>query len=893
MTGKFDKFVLAMTIVLLVTGIFQFNIVDADEIPSYKMSNDQTTLADPQGPIRIYNDSRFENVSADQGWAGNGTSDNPYIIDGFTIDAGGASTGVHIGNTTSYFILKNCNIFNTSDDSGGWYGASGITLYQVTNGVLKNNNCSGHVNGIRLRSSTDCIVDSNLLRGNSEHGILLEYSDHNRIKENQLLENGYLTIHDSENNRLYGNEMEDSYIDIDGGENTYTTQIITTNNTVNGGPVYYYKNNKMDNTSVSSDAGQVILANVTYVNVENSHFKNICIYIGYSHDITIHDNEFINEGLTGIRVKSSTNINIKENNFDKIGIEFLSTESSSINNNTFKAQAKGMGGIILEDNNFDNKIDNNTLERCSIDVYDSHGTTIVHNLIYKSIGEGIIVHSSSTDNRIIYNALLYNKQSRDELNDTRIQARDDGQDNYWNTSEKGNFWRDRTAPDDDGDGIVDKTYPIAGGNSFDFYPLVEPMIPVLATPPRNLSVKPGNAFLNLSWIPPSNDGGSELTAYNIYRGNQSTDMKLLDSVESTHSFYRDETVQNGVEYHYKVSVLNGVGESLSSSIKSGVPDGQPPQLIIHTPKNGTFFNASLVQVKFSANDTNSGLDRVSLSLDQGGWMPLNGTDNYTFTNLTEGKHTISLRAFDKAANNITKRIKIFIDTTKPHVLSYGPTHDLAPRDTLIWVNFSEPMSTVELLLDGEPTNDTYWTNDTSLIYGPSNLTYGESYEVIVNGRDRADNPVTQLNWTFKVTDMGYIKGRILNDEDEPIQGVNVSLDTGQYDTTNSSGYFMIKARRGTYELKMSKTGYEDKKIKVIVEPGETVDLGNKKITPASSQYDWMLIIFTFAVVSAGIAALTMFVIREREEEEVEFDEEELFGDETEELPPEFLEDEQV
>lgn len=890
MTGKLEKFIIAMTIILLVTGIFQFAYSTADDIPSYDPRNLFQT-SDTSGPIRIYNDSHFENVSADQGWAGNGNSSDPYVIDGLTIDAGDASSGIHIGNTTSYFILKNCNIFNTSDTQGSYYGASAITLYQVNNGVIKDNNCSGHINGIRLRSSTDCIVDSNLIKDNSEQGILLEYSDHNLVKDNRMGTNDHITLESSDHNRIYGNEMDGSYINIDGGESTYTTQTIAANNTVNGGPVYYYKNDKMGNTSVSSDAGQVILGNVSYLNVENSVFNNCCIYIGYSQHIVLHDNEFINEGCIGIRVKSSQHIHIKENTFDKIAIEFVNTEFSSISNNTFKAKAGGMGGIILEDNNYDNKIDNNTLERCSIDLYDSHGTTIVHNLIYKSIGEGIILHSSSTDNWVIYNALLYNKQSRDELNLTRIQARDDGQNNYWNTSEKGNFWRDLTTPDKDGDGIVDEPYPVAGGNSCDHYPLVDPMIPVLATPPRNLTIKPGNAFLNLSWTPPSNDGGSELTGYNIYRGNQSTDMKLIDSVGSDHTFYRDRPVQNGVKYYYKVSTTNGVGESLASYIKSGVPDGQPPQLIVHTPKNGTFFNASRVQVKFSANDTNSGLDSVFLSLDRGGWMALNITDNYTFTNLTEGEHTIRLRAFDLAGNNITKTVEITIDTQNPYILSYGPISDLAPLNTSIWVNFSEPMGNVDMSFDGKDVNNTDWTNDTSMIFRPSEISHGEVYKVIVNGRDRANNPMPQLNWTFKVTDIGYVKGRILNEEDEPIKGVNVSIDTGEYDITNSSGYFKIKAHRGSYELKISKTGYEDKKIKVTVEPGETTDIGKKKMTPASSMYDWMLIIFTFAVVSAGIAALAMFVIREREEEEVEFDEEELFEEETEELPPEFLEEE--
>ncbi len=68
----------------------------------------------------------------------------------------------------------------------------------------------------------------------------------------------------------------------------------------------------------------------------------------------------------------------------------------------------------------------------------------------------------------------------DTYNSWFVQAYDNGTDNHWNsTSGVGNYWHDwannNDTNDQNGDGIVDWPYPIAGSaGAKDYYPLKTP-----------------------------------------------------------------------------------------------------------------------------------------------------------------------------------------------------------------------------------------------------------------------------------------------------------------------------------------------------------------------------------------------------------------------------------
>ena len=81
-------------------------------------------------------------------------------------------------------------------------------------------------------------------------------------------------------------------------------------------------------------------------------------------------------------------------------------------------------------------------------------------------------------------------------------------------------------------------------------------------PPTNLTAQPASGRgVNLTWVAPSNDGGSPVTGYKIYRGGV-----LLTTVTTTS--YKDAATTRQTTYSYWVTALTAAGESPPSNTAS-------------------------------------------------------------------------------------------------------------------------------------------------------------------------------------------------------------------------------------------------------------------------------------------------------------------------------------
>ncbi|MEM3493743.1 MAG: DUF835 domain-containing protein, partial [Thermoplasmata archaeon] len=82
-------------------------------------------------PIHINGNADFLVQALANGWPGDGTQGNPYIIDGYEIDGGQAPAlgmyGIWIENTNVYFVIRNCTVYNATNSGSAPYGA-GIAL---------------------------------------------------------------------------------------------------------------------------------------------------------------------------------------------------------------------------------------------------------------------------------------------------------------------------------------------------------------------------------------------------------------------------------------------------------------------------------------------------------------------------------------------------------------------------------------------------------------------------------------------------------------------------------------------------------------------------------------------------------------------------------------------
>jgi len=96
--------------------------------------------------------------------------------------------------------------------------------------------------------------------------------------------------------------------------------------------------------------------------------------------------------------------------------------------------------------------------------------------------------------------------------------------------------------------------------------------------PHLTAATAGNANVQLSWDPPTSNGGSPLTGYRIYRGTAPGDETMLADVGLLTS-WTDTTAVNGTTYFYEISALNRVGEGPISNELSAtpkLPDPTPP-----------------------------------------------------------------------------------------------------------------------------------------------------------------------------------------------------------------------------------------------------------------------------------------------------------------------------
>jgi len=105
----------------------------------------------PHAPIVIVGDSDF--IPANGVTGGTGTSSDPFIIEGWEMDAEIAA-GIPISGTTTHFVIRNVNISRATPLPNQY----GIYLNHVVNGSIENSNISGGlVYGIYIFSQSSNI----------------------------------------------------------------------------------------------------------------------------------------------------------------------------------------------------------------------------------------------------------------------------------------------------------------------------------------------------------------------------------------------------------------------------------------------------------------------------------------------------------------------------------------------------------------------------------------------------------------------------------------------------------------------------------------------------------------------------------------------------------------
>lgn len=183
----------------------------------------------------------FTYVASFERWQGTGTIIDPYIINDTIIDS--IKRYIEVKNTERYFYINNCVITG---------GRTGISLENVRNAFITNNDISKAISGIKLRDcynvriehnkihtntigivvgdspylsakpSNNNTIMNNLIYHNHKHGVYINpTSCYNQIESNDFLDNnpnGFSQAYDQgRDNNFVGNywQLQNNEVDMD------------------------------------------------------------------------------------------------------------------------------------------------------------------------------------------------------------------------------------------------------------------------------------------------------------------------------------------------------------------------------------------------------------------------------------------------------------------------------------------------------------------------------------------------------------------------------------------------------------------------------------------------------------------------------------------------------
>ena len=250
-------------------------------------------------------------------------------------------------------------------------------------------------------------------------------------------------------------------------------------------------------------------------------------------------------------------------------------------------------------------------------------------------------------------------------------------------------------------------------------------------------------------------------------------------------------------------------------------DNQPPQISITTPQDGSFQNQN-VYMKWNASD-NTGIDHYEVSDGGSTWINVGTTTHYTFTGLTQGKHTLYLKAYDIVNNTAEESVNITVDNYIPKVYIITPNNG-------IWLNTSD----VNVVWAGSDDNgiDHYEvsSNGSSWInvglktnYEFKNLKEGENV-LYVKAVDVAGN--AGISYVKVNIDQTPPTGSIISPTSQYISNRNVTLkwsmedNWGVKDCQVSSGQYWIDVGISTnYTFKNLSEGSYNLSVKIIDNAG--------------------------------------------------------------------------
>ena len=159
----------------------------------------------PHDQIWISSDYDFEYLASVEGWPGDGSENNPFIIENYVIMSDWLC--LYIGQTSYHYVVRNCIFTSTA---GGYY-VTGADIESAPYGII--DSCIFYTpHAIQVDNADGMVISNNEFYGyrRMEYGFYLGYSQNVIIENNYFSEfSGAINLMDCTNCYILNNTIED------------------------------------------------------------------------------------------------------------------------------------------------------------------------------------------------------------------------------------------------------------------------------------------------------------------------------------------------------------------------------------------------------------------------------------------------------------------------------------------------------------------------------------------------------------------------------------------------------------------------------------------------------------------------------------------------------------
>ncbi|HWB39097.1 MAG TPA: Ig-like domain-containing protein [Candidatus Saccharimonadales bacterium] len=295
----------------------------------------------------------------------------------------------------------------------------------------------------------------------------------------------------------------------------------------------------------------------------------------------------------------------------------------------------------------------------------------------------------------------------------------------------GNYTVSATATD-----LAGNSSSAAGSFTVDANP---PTVPTVNGPANGIYTN--NDLVNFSWN--ASTGPNTPLSYEIQIDNDGS--FTAPSVDQTQSGTSYLTTLSDGYYCFHVQAIDNLGgQSGYSGTNCFTVDTTDPTVNITNPSNGDYINGS-VHVKFNVNDLN--LNDYKLSVDGNNVKTGSNNGNHTYdldtTALSDGSHTITLKARDLAGNKASTSITVTVDNTAPDAYFTHPNNGKYVNGTInvkYYVNDTN-LEGYKLFLDGSKVDQ--GTGNGNEVYSFDTTTVSDgTHTFTLVAKDLAGNKTT-------------------------------------------------------------------------------------------------------------------------------------------------------